>query len=363
MVSGVYIVEVLLILILGILFHFQTTLRKTNKNNLLLSGLFIALLVLVLRGNSVGVDTKNYNNYFAIIDMLSWKEAITSVFVRQAYSTEIGYTILQKLIGVFTNNAQWVIVASGLMYIYCMYYFIKNTCQDKLMAIFTFLCTGSYLLAFNAMRQSISVGICAVAWVKLQKDKKLEAFLLICLAMTFHISSIVMFLMFFTKKMPANKKSYSIIAIAVTTFALFGESLLSYVLRFFPVYAARYGKGRWNTGSVNGIIILWLLILMLIIFILFTIRWENPERHPHFEILIFSALFLGTSVLGQSFDGFARMAMFFQPYLIVLFDMVKMRVDRKSQRVYLNGVIISCTLLFFRMASTSQYQYMFFWQQ
>lgn len=362
MISDIYVIETIIILMLSIIFNFHNKLKKMNKDVFLIISMVIAFLVFALRGISVGVDTRGYHRFFNIIDILSWKDALKSVFVREAYSTEIGYTIWQKIVGIFFDNSQWIIVMNGIVYIYCMYFFIKKTCEDKIMAIFVFLCTGTYLLSFNMMRQAMGVGICCVAWVMLQENKKHIAILLMILACSIHMSSIVMFIMFFIKKLPSNKRMFKIFMLGAGMFILFGNKLIDFVLNFFPVYQARYGKGRWDVGELNGILILWFIIAMLMVLIYFTTNWKVEKKHYDFEVIVYSLLFLMANIVGQGYDGFGRVSMFFQPFLIILFDIAKRRINRKTQYVYVTGVVLSCSLLFLRMASTAQYQYVFFFE-
>lgn len=360
MISSIYIIEIIIILILSIAFNFHYILKRLKKEYFLVVAMFIAFFVSALRGTSVGADTVSYKRYFEIIDKLSWKEALETVFVRKWYSTEIGYTILQKIVGIFFNHSQWIIAVCAGIYSYCMYYFIKKACKDKVMAMFVFLCTGSYLLSFNLMRQALGVGLSCVAWIMLKENRNKIAFLLLMLACSFHISSIVMFVVFIIENIPASRKMFGIIGIGMLLFISFGTVILNFVLKFFPVYQARYGIGRWDVGSINGILILWIIILALILLILWKTDWKVEKKHIDFEIIIYSLVFLMVNIVGQSYDGFARVSMFFQPFLIVLFDMAEQRFKGITKQIFVTGVIISCSLLFLKMASTAQYEYNFF---
>ncbi|MBR0485631.1 MAG: hypothetical protein IJJ69_12810, partial [Oscillospiraceae bacterium] len=108
----------------------------------------------------------------------------------------------------------------------------------------------------------------------------------------------------------------------------------------------------------------WGLVAISILFIFFKgDSWNKIENHKNFEVMIMCILYLAIQVLGQSFDGLARMAMYFAPFQMPLFDGIVNKLECNTKKVFM--ILGSCffALLFLRSASSEQYKnYLFFWQ-
>lgn len=338
-----------------------------NRNNLksnicLICAFQSAFVIMALRGESVGVDTANYKRYFTQVAQLEWSSLFSGGWDGHYFTTEIAYMVIEKIVSIFTNNAQWLIAICAAIYINGVYCFVKKYSQHTLMSIMSFLCIGSFLLAMNLMRQSVAVGLCCVAWIKLQKREYGKAILWIAMACTIHVSAIVFFLTIFFKIIPANKKNLIILALMSISFSIEGTDIVYRVIKFFPVYQSRYGRGRWQIAEANGIIILWLIIVIIMGILFFSIQWENADNHFIFEVILCSMTYLCINILGQSFDGLQRLSMYFQPFLIVLFEVGGKYLKKNLSKIYYTGVTVSMALLFLRMASSAQYQYFPFWK-
>ncbi len=100
---------------------------------------------------------------------------------------------------------------------------------------------------------------------------------------------------------------------------------------------------------------------MVIVELAFTTDWKNRENHIIFEVMLCGMAYLGINILGQSFDGFDRLSIFFQPFLILLFEYGGKCFEHRISRMYYTGVAVSMMMLFLRLSSTEQYQYIPFW--
>ncbi len=332
------------------------------RTNVFLAGTFFpAFLLMGARGESVGTDTSVYLTYLSGIAQLKWKTFFSGGWDRQFCTSEKGFMVFEKILSYFTVNGQWLLILCAAIYIWCIYRFVRHFNHHLLTAVATFLCVGSYMPAMNVMRQCVAVGFCCTAWVCLQEKGYKKAVLWILLACTFHRSSAIFFAMVILKKIPANRKVFLLAAAAAAAFSVWGSRIIYWVIRFIPVYAARYGRGRWEISTANGIKVLWFIIALIIIELAFTTDWKNSENHIVFEIMLCSMAYLGINIVGQSFDGFDRLAIFFQPFLILLFEAGGKCFEKKTSRLYYTGVTASMLLLFLRVSSTAQYQYTPFW--
>ncbi len=346
----------------GRIYVYSRTAKCHFRTNLfLVSAFFSAFLLMGIRGDTVGKDTAVYKGYFLGVSQLKWKTFFSGGWDKQFCTTEKGFMIFEKILSYFTQNGQWLLIMCAVIYMCCIYCFVKQFHVHLLTAFVSFLCVGSYLPAMNVMRQAVAVGMCCMAWIHLQKKHNRKAIFWILAACTFHRSSIIFFVTMLLKKIPANKKNFLLAAIATAAFSIGGRGIVYWVITFIPVYAGRYGRGRWEITSANGILILWFIIAMVIVELAFTTDWKNRENHIIFEVMLCGMAYLGINILGQSFDGFDRLSIFFQPFLILLFEYGGKCFEHRISRMYYTGVAVSMMMLFLRLSSTEQYQYIPFW--
>ena len=334
--------------------HFRT-------NLFLATAFFSAFLLMGARGDTVGKDTAVYKGYFSGVSQLKWNTFFTGGWDQQFCTTEKGFMVFEKILSYFTQNGQWLIILCSVIYMCCIYCFVRQFNIHPLTAFVSFLCVGSYLPSMNVMRQSVAVGLCCMAWIHLQKKQIRRTVLWILAACTFHRSSVIFFAPVLLKKIPANRKTILLAAIAAAAFSIGGSRIVYWVIKFIPVYAGRYGRGRWDITSANGILILWFIIALVIAELAFTTDWRNNENHIIFEVMLCGMAYLGINILGQSFDGLDRLSIFFQPFLILLFEYGGKCFEQKISRMYYMGVAVSMMMLFLRLSSTEQYQYIPFW--
>ena len=94
--------------------------------------MLIFLIMLMLRGILCGADTPSYIRIFNEYNNYSLPELLVN------YENEYGYKVLNKLIGLSTDNAQWVFVITSLMCVLPQWYFYKNESENPMLTIALF---------------------------------------------------------------------------------------------------------------------------------------------------------------------------------------------------------------------------------
>ena len=330
---------------------------RAKRASIFLTGAFLGIfLVMAFRGDSVGVDTNTYIRYFHEVANLSWKNLLTAQG-RYYFSTEIGYMLLEKVVSLITSNAQWIIGISALIFLLGNYQVIERYSKHTIVALTSFLCVGAYLTSMNLMRQSIAVGLCCLCWINIQNSKYKRAIAWLVLACSFHLSAIIFVVAFTIHWIRASKKIIILTGAGIAAFAIAGSNIVYWILQFFPTYARRYGRGVWDISSANGIVILWIIMIVLVIWITISIQWDNPSNHYIFEVIIYTMIYIGLNILGLSFDGMQRAPIYFQPFLFLLFENGSVKMKSKTAQIYYLCVVCSMALLFIRASSTAQYIY------
>ena len=148
--------------------------------------MLIFLLLLAFRGLQCGNDTVQYLRLF---EKYSSKNFV-ALFANDTH--EIGYKLLNKLIGSITDNYQFLLIITAFFCVCPIWYFYKRESEIPLLTIALFLSVAPFVMFFSGIRQSIAMSIGSFAWYA-AKSKKVWLFILvILLAMQFHSSAIVL---------------------------------------------------------------------------------------------------------------------------------------------------------------------------
>lgn len=321
-----------------------------------------SFLLSALRGATVGADTENYIRYYEKIKELDWKGLGRGAWEHKFYTTEKGFMIFEKICNDLMIPTQVFIALCAGIFIYGIYKMANNYIQNSmLMAVFVFLAFGAYLLSMNALRQGIGIGICCIAWVELKRNHFKRFVLLVLFSCTFHISCCVFFLALVFEKITANTKNVLIAVGGTFVLGVAGKMILPYILHWFPVYAVRYGHGRWKINEANGVVLAWAIIIVVVIILSLKIDWSKWENHIDFEIILWALCYVCINIIGLSFDGAQRLSMSFQPFLILLFDRFGGIQKGKHKIIYTTGGIVGMVMFFIKASSTAQYVYQPFW--
>ena len=333
------------------------------KKNLFMTMSFLAIFLLsALRNETVGADTENYMKYYNEVKKLNWYSLFSGGWDHHFFTTEKGYMIFEKICGDLMIPSQVFIALCAGIFVYGIYKVVKSHVKESvLLAVFSFLAIGSYLMSINALRQGIGVGLCYAAWNELKEGNKKKFVAGVLLACTFHISCCVFFLALVFEKISAGKKNALLITAGSIVLGFTGASVLPLILRLFPIYAARYGHGRWEINKANGIVVVWIIVIAIVIVLALKKDWRAKESHKVFEIMLFSLCYVCINIIGLSFDGAQRLSMLFQPFLILLFDESCSLWRGKAKSIYMAGVVTGMIVLFVRASSTAQYAYSPFW--
>lgn len=326
----------------------------------LVASFFAIFLLSSLRGESVGVDTKSYLEYYDIAKNMTWIGLLRGEWFHKYYSVEVGFMILEKICADFLVPAQMFLAICAGIYLFGICKFVSEYAENYLISVFSFLAVGSYLMSLNVMRQAVGIGIGCYAITKFKKNKR-KFIGLVLLACTFHVSCIVYFAFLLFEWINPTKKKILVAAVLSGAFGFFGTGLLQLILAYFPTYARRYGKGIWKINSAHGIIVVWVIIAVIAFFLAIKTDWKVNKNHFIFDLILMALCYLGVNILGLSFDGLQRLSVPFEPFLILIFDKSCDFWNGKTKSIYILGLVLCMIMLFVRASSTAQYAYLPFW--
>jgi len=361
----VYIFEMLFVLFAGGLLYS----KKLSKKAFLIICFFLMSLVLGLRGENVGEDTAHYVEVFEKITNISWKTLLTSgtdVVYETVWnvdrSMEVGYLLLNKIIRIFTDNAQWLLIIVAFITCYFMAKFVYDNCKDVFFPTYIIFCESFYMQSFNLARQALAISIGLQAYTLLKKNNKysiINALITIFIAFLFHKSAIVLLLLIPIWLIKDNRKWLKLILIGSVFLPIFVIFLSKIILIAIPRYAGYFENNYWE-ASVGGIIILWIIEIFMIIYIFN--KYKNNDGKEVFITTVFTAIYLSLEFVGLKFTVFTRITLYFRIFLIFLFPYFTKYIRPNSRLLYRIGIIGLLSIFFIRYANTPARLYYFFWQ-
>ena len=181
---ALYLLNVGLICVWGLLCFGIFKNKKIGKL-LFLAICFTQLLLLVCFRYRIGFDYDMYAQGFVLMDM----EGFSSL---SYLDWEIGFIVLTKLIGLFTNNIQ---VYIGLIAVFCLFswaFFIYRYSPNVWLSTFLFVNMYLLYLNMNFLRQAVAIAITLFAWPFI-KNRKFWPFLgIVVLAALFHTTALIL---------------------------------------------------------------------------------------------------------------------------------------------------------------------------
>lgn len=360
----IYIIELVVIWVLGLLLYC----KRIKKKNFIIISMLVLTCVLGLRGNSVGEDTSHFIEVFHYISNLSWKDIFSSGF-SVIYNTvfgakltvEIGYAVFNKLISIFTNNAQWVLIFSAIITNVLIGRFFYKNVSNVFLALYIYMCEAMYMQSFNLMRQFIAIAIALQAYDFLKEKKYFKGILIIFLASTFHTSAITMLCIIPILSIQDIKKVIKYVLITSIIICCSMPFISTIISTIIPKYAGYFSMNYWGY-RVRGQALLWGVEAFVCLFMYHRIRKDHVLEKDSIMGVIGSILYLTFSFIGIRISSFQRIALYFNIFIIFLFTGALTQIKARDRLMIRLGLYMVMTFAFISSCNAPSRFYTFFWQ-
>lgn len=250
----------------------------TKDHNWLVMAWIVLSLIEGLRAYSIGTDTKTYVKAFEDQNLNNF---------------EFGFQLLNRAVALCSKNGTFFLLVTAFIINGLIIRAIDKLSRDDAVSLFLYMALYMYFNAFNALRQYIAVGLVLNAYIELRKSKPFRFLLLIILAILFHNSAIVGFMlapmyMFFRKYGKKRKaeltaldrlkrqeevtlipllKRILIPMLAVLVFSIGFNMALRIVVAVYPKYSyylnGAYGNG---TAAIQQKVVYSAILLVYLVF-------------------------------------------------------------------------------------------------
>lgn len=337
-----YLVVALLLVVFGLFFESinsatsELSSRKKIPNYFFIIPSFLLLFFISTFRGDFNTDYRNYTNIFHLINNYS----LTDVFT-VGFNIENGYILLNKLIGMFTDNEIYLFAITTFIILYGFYHQFNKYSVNIWLSVLMFVTAGSYYASFNITRQILTVAIIFMGSKFLYERKFFKYLLVVILATLFHKSAIIMLPFYFILNFRINLRNMFFILAGSVFIILFFDSILAFVQNYAYDNYTEDAYGMDGQRFTNAV-----LPLALLIFSFFHIKKLENKNTMHriwFNAVIFYAVFF---IIALQVEMLKRIGYFFAPYALLLIPYIFSRMQDKHLRVIYMMVLISALVLY-----------------
>lgn len=248
------------------------TSKIKNKEIFFLVFSFIILFfVSGLRNNYVGADTATYISTFNIIKNIPLSQSFELYF-------ESGYILYNYVIGLFFDNAQFLIIISSFIIIIAITTFIYKNSANVYMSLYLFITLMFYYDSMNIMRQFLAVSVILYGFEFVKSRKFIKYLVCVIIATFLHTTAIISILIYFLYSWQFSYKRIFLLFIC----SLVGYSLLNPILIIVFELLPRYASYETRLGSNNfASYIAAFMYFVIVLFGLIILRYDYSKSKKY----------------------------------------------------------------------------------
>ena len=274
----VYLINIFLIIVWALIF---CTGKRTRLKKWLYVGICFAQLYLISAYRyGIGADYSQYAIGFFNMS----RDGFSNM---QYKDWEIGYILLNKIIGISTAQPATFIMISSLFPLIGPAYLIGKYSSNPFMSVFLYVNLYLFYLDMNYIRQAIAMSIICFAFGFL-RDKKFWRFLLIvAIAACFHLTVIYMIPVYFVGMLKVNTRSLLLYLFGLLFYYILSDGLLNIILANFH---------NEYSGSVfieSGVYFFYAFFPLLLCAGMVVLSYFVKEKSRTLELLIHLTLMMG----------------------------------------------------------------------
>ena len=274
-----------------------------------------AFLLQALRGASVGWDTSNY-----IIGFDYYKQG------RSFRNWEPLFRLLNYIVGLFTNNAQWLLAVSSLIILIGYGIFIIENTEEKqstFWQVFFFITLNQYFVTTNLLRQALAMAFGLNVYTVMKKDQSTKsvvaAVILSIIASQFHITAIVCLILMVPFLFKSIERKTIVLVGVLSALLFYGFSIaLNVFVRVFPrYYHYLYSKYMSDTGMSGYYVLTTVLKIAIVAVIFLTLNPKREENKTIYQLSFIMVMSVGVAFLQTRTALAVRFGYYLEVFIIL----------------------------------------------
>ncbi len=314
----------------------------------------VLFVMIAFRSRYIGSsDSSNYYNNWARLSAMNFE---TFKDYLEITEMESGYLFTVWTLSKVFVNPQWIFIFSGLLTVCSVCSLIHKNSENIMLSSIMFITLGLYSFMVQGLRQAIAMCICFYAYQYAKEKKPFPFILLVLIAMLFHRTAIVFFIVYLFNYFKLNIKSILLFSVFSAAFFILSDRIVALAnLLFNEDY-----QGAVDHGGVIAT-----AIYIIIVFLGFIANSKKPFNNA--ETLDFYILLLGMLCYILRYVGVLsaeRISFFFMFAQMLVLPKV-LSIFKKKDAVLLSGIAILLSILLFiyRYSGSDLVPYMFCWEQ
>lgn len=195
----IYLSNILLVIIWAFVFSIG---KKTEKKKFYFVLIcFIQMYLIAAYRYEIGSDYAQYATGF-------YKMAVSGFSEITYEDWEIGFVLLNKIIGLFTTKVSVFMAVTSLLELIGPAFLILKYSKHPFISIFIYLNINLFYLDMNFIRQAIAMSIICFAYKFLIERKFWKYLLIVLLAATFHLTALYMIPVYFICLITVSTKTH-----------------------------------------------------------------------------------------------------------------------------------------------------------
>lgn len=357
--------EYFIILLLTVpLLNFIIPNKTINKYRIYIALAAWLLSIIVISGlrGDFTADSLSYQKIFKDFHEGEWRDFLSSFNLDyQLHGTEIGYVLLNFLVGVFTDNYIYLqTLVAIITYIPIVIWCRKS--NDIGLSLCMFLAIGTYIESLNTVRNimAASIYIFAIRYIYAGEVKKYICIVII--ASTIHMSVLMMLPFYFILRLKPSRKlfiTYSIIMM----FACFNiEFFATLYNKYFFVASDTQGLMdliyRRQVNALNVV-----FPISIVVFSVFVFLESSPINifKDYKNRVILNGAFIWGLLEASMFSTiyFSRFACYLSPFILLLTPIALERIEWRKRIIISIFLYVACGVYFSSISKSYGEYYLF----
>lgn len=330
----VYLVVLGSIVLLGILIEigrqdgFQCVFVLRGKTYMVapmnLLWIVVALIFVVFGGIRYGIGD-DYFGYRMMFEALceNWYDPARA-------GTEQGFVWLNRLLSLYTQNADWIIFVTNAIISLVGVWCIRKFSRFVPVSLFVFF-TTIYYLAFNLVRQGMAAAMIFLAFGYIRERKWLWGLFWTIMAFYFHKTSLIMLPLFFMMSIRYNPVFYLIYFAVCCICFLLKENISQLLISFYPYVVNDGAEYIYDSMSLTQIALSGIYLILALVYYKPLIR-KDPKNilYINFTILMF-----GLYSCFYWIPMWGRLQLYFIClYALIIPELVSAEEDKRLRALY-----------------------------
>ena len=290
----------------------------------------IFLLLLCFRHETVGTDILGYKELAKSVTNMDFAKIISK-------NSEPVYFLICKIVSLFTENYQIVLVVCAVISIIPLWIFYHKEADSAYLAIVLFATVAPFSMFFSGLRQAMAIALAIPLWY-LAKNKKFVWFLIVLfIAYLCHQSAVFMILIypFYHIRITLLRTILALPCIAVAF--LFNNQIFSILLRLVGgEYAEKYGEESQGTGAYT-------ILILLVIFAIYCFVIPDEKKMDQDTRAMRNILLLAVCI--QMFAPVHTLAMRVNYYFLIFIPVLISRIPKLSTKAFSQLATLSVAVM------------------